>query len=200
MLNIQPIKINFDTINTGVIDTSFLKIHYEDHYLGYIKNINEFLEINTWTKSIKSIEELISVAVPNQYLYNNAAQIWNHELFFMQFSSNPNHKIGPKLEYFIFGKYDSVQDFIDDCINKGVKHFGSGYLWVYFNERGSFTVETGNNAENLVKRKKCIPILCIDLWEHSYYLSHGSNRRQYLIDLFETAIDWDVVENKLKIV
>lgn len=198
-MQIQPINIDFTKINTGVINTSFLRTHYNNHYLGYIKNINELLTTKAWLKSIQSLEELIYIADPTQSLYNNAAQIWNHEFFFMQFSNNPQHKIGAKLEYLISGKYDSVKEFINDCIIKGLNHFGSGYLWIYLNEHGSFTIETGNNAENLVKRKKCIPILCVDLWEHSYYLSHGANRKQYLIDLFETAIDWNIIENRIKI-
>lgn len=196
---IQPINIDFSKIDTGVVNTKFLRTHYTNHYLVYIKNINNYLKENIWTDNIYSLEELIYSARPNLYLYNNAAQIWNHEFFFTQFSSKPNHKIGPKLEYFIYSKYDSIENFIKDCITKGSNHFGSGYLWIYLDERMSFIIETGNNAENLVKRKKCIPILCIDLWEHSYYLSHNSNKKQYLIDLFETAIDWSLIENRLKV-
>lgn len=195
-MQIQPININFSKIDTGVINTNLLRIHYMNHYLTYITNVNKYLNNNSWTNDIKSLEELIDIAKPNQYLYNNAAQIWNHEFFFTQFSSNPNNNIGPKLKY--YSRYNSINELFKDCVDLGVSHFGSGYLWAYLNAYGIFTLDTSNNAENLVKRKKCIPIFCIDLWEHSYYLSHGSNKKQYLIDLFETAIDWDIIENRIK--
>lgn len=194
---ITPIILpSFDIAHPAILENAF-RIHYEQHYLKYVNNTNDLIQSQAWIKNSDSLEDLIIILDPYSDFYNNAAQVWNHEFFFKQFSKNPNHKIGPKLECLIAGKFNSEEDFIKECINKGLSQFGSGYLWVYINEYGLFTIETGNNAENLVKRKKCNPILCIDLWEHSYYLDYQSARKNYLENIFK-VIDWDIIEKRIK--
>lgn len=194
---ITPITLSsFDIAQPAISENAF-KTHYEQHYLKYVNNTNDLMQSQSWIKSSDSLKDLIILLDPHSDFYNNAAQVWNHEFFFKQFSKNPKHEFGPKLEYFVSRKFDSNEEFIKECINKGIKHFGSGYLWVYLNEYGLFTIETGNNAENLVKRKRCSPIFCIDLWEHSYYLDYQSNRKDYLEKVFQ-VIDWDVIEKRIK--
>lgn len=193
---ITPIKITNFSIAYPAIGNSALRIHYEQHYLKYIHNLNKIIDNNNWIKKTDSIEMLILIADPYGDLYNNAAQVWNHEFFFNQFTDNAEHEVGPKFEYLIHSRYDSIENFIKDCIKVSSSHFGSGYLWVYLDERFRLIVETGNNAENLVKRKRCTPILCIDLWEHSYYVDYLSDRISYIKSIIN-QINWNVIENRL---
>ena len=37
------------------------------------------------------------------------------------------------------------------------------------------------------------PILCIDVWEHAYYLKYKNNRAEYIKNYFR-VIDWNKVE------
>lgn len=193
---ITPIEITDFSAAYPAIGIAAFRTHYEQHYLKYVHNLNKIIINSNWFKNTDTIENLISIANPYGDLYNNAAQVWNHEFFFNQFTNNPEHKITPKLEYLIHGRYDSINNFIKDCIKTGSSHFGSGYLWVYLDEKFRLIVETKNNAENLVKCKRCIPILCIDLWEHSYYLDYLNDRTVYLEQVFN-RIDWNVIENRL---
>ena len=42
-----------------------------------------------------------------------------------------------------------------------------------------------------------IPILGIDMWEHSYYVKHMWNKSAYIEDFFN-VINWDKVEENYK--
>jgi Fe-Mn family superoxide dismutase len=37
----------------------------------------------------------------------------------------------------------------------------------------------------------------MDVWEHAYYLKHKADRKSYIKDFFD-AIDWEVVESRMK--
>ena len=41
----------------------------------------------------------------------------------------------------------------------------------------------------------CIPLLVIDMWEHSYFLQYKSNRSNY-INAFWNILNWNVVNKR----
>lgn len=194
---ITPITLpSFDLLEP-VISKEALQIHYTQYYLKYVERVNEFYQSHSWVSNTDTLEDLILILDPNQGPYNNASQVWNHEFFFTQFTRNKNTQIGKKFERILnTSRYKSIQNFIDNCIRISSLHFGSGYLWVYLDEDRRLVVETGNNAENLVKRRRCIPILCIDLWEHSYYSNYYSDRALY-VEKILIQIDWNIIETRL---
>lgn len=43
----------------------------------------------------------------------------------------------------------------------------------------------------------CIPILVIDMWEHSYFLQYKANRGEY-ISAFWNIINWEIVNSRFE--
>lgn len=41
----------------------------------------------------------------------------------------------------------------------------------------------------------CIPLLVIDMWEHSYYLQYTTNRKDY-IEAFWNIVNWNEVNKR----
>lgn len=182
------------------ISENALRIHYEQHYLKYVENAQKLTSVAPWQDA--TAETIIKVADMQRPLYNNVAQVYNHELFFEQFTANPTKIEDCGLVYeHINDLYpyasSSIKRFKDEIIEKSLSLFGSGYLWVFKDKSKNLEIKCFPNAYNPLKDlNKVKIILCIDLWEHSYYLDYQSDRKQYIKNVLD-YIDWKVVEERL---
>lgn len=67
------------------VSAETMHYHHDRHYAGYVGKLNE-LVIDT-PFADQPLEDIVQSA--DGALYNNAAQAWNHELFFEQLSPQP---------------------------------------------------------------------------------------------------------------
>ena len=185
-------KITDFSVAEPAIQEKNFWIHYSKHYLKYVDTVNELMKPGMEDLSIR---QMINQFPIGSVLYNNAAQVFNHEFFFEQFTGNVNSPSEQFMDLLYHSGYDSFTDFVDDIIEQGSKLFGSGYIWVI--ERfGTLRVVTSENAINFAHNKYNKYILTIDLWEHSYYLDYLNDKKQYIKNILH-CIDWDVISKRL---
>jgi superoxide dismutase, Fe-Mn family len=75
--------------------------------------------------------------------------------------------------------------------------FGSGWTWLVQNSAGKLVIENSSNAHSPIADPKKVPLLCVDIWEHAYYVDH-QNRRPEFIENWWKVVDFGLVEAKLK--
>lgn len=141
-------------------------------------------------------------------IFNNAGQILNHQLYFLQFKSpvqavaDDGGRGGCEVEAAPDGsllrqirrQWGSVENFQTEFEAKGVGLFGSGWVWLSADEGGELLISQEENAGNpLTKGLK--PLLTFDVWEHAYYLDHQNRRAAHLKALW-SIIDWNVIETR----
>jgi Fe-Mn family superoxide dismutase len=91
----------------------------------------------------------------------------------------------------ILSQWGSIDDFISEFIEVGKKRFGSGWVWLAWNEvEEGLEIISTPNQDNPLMFDGLKPIIGCDLWEHAYYLKHKSNREGWLNTFFE-VINWD---------
>jgi len=100
--------------------------------------------------------------------------------------------------------FGSVQEFKKQFSDAGKTRFGSGWAWLSMDDKANLFVCSTPNQDNPlmdIAEKKGIPLLTIDVWEHTYYLKYRNNRVDY-VDGFWEVVNWDEVakrfENGLK--
>ena len=72
--------------------------------------------------------------------------------------------------------------------------FGSGWTWLVSDANGNLDIiNTANQETPLAQR--LIPIINLDLWEHSYYLQYQYDRSSY-IDNWWHLVDWHYAESQ----
>jgi superoxide dismutase len=84
-------------------------------------------------------------------------------------------------------------------INQGATtRFGSGWVWLSVTPDKKLMVSSTANQDNPIMditKERGIPIFCIDVWEHAYYLKYQNKRGDYLGAIWN-LVDWGIVSQK----
>lgn len=182
------IKINLDYNSLEpYIDNKTLMLHYNVIYGSYIDKLNKLLKKNNY-KDNYSLNELVDkidifpLEDRGEILYNLGG-ILNHKLYFYEISDKGNNiPYGEILKDInkYFGSYDN---FKKEFIKKALNLVGSGYTFLVMNESGNLQIINTSN-EDTPYSYGFIPIIVLDLWEHSYYLKYTTNKEAYINNWF----------------
>lgn len=177
---------------TPVISANTLSYHYGKHLQAYINNLNTLTAGTEYEQ--QTVEEIVASA-PAGAIFNNAGQVLNHTLYFLQFTPAPqrNRPEGPLAEAIVrdFGSFENLQQ---EMSNLATTLFGSGWAWLYAGADGKLGLGKYPNAECPLRENKT-PLLCIDVWEHAYYLDYQNRRADYIKALWN-IIDWETIERR----
>jgi Fe-Mn family superoxide dismutase len=74
-------------------------------------------------------------------------------------------------------------------VEKGVAHFGSGWVWLAWDKNKLVLTDTHDADNPLTHGQR--PLLVLDVWEHAYYLDYKNERETHLKAVVNEALDWD---------
>lgn len=176
-----------------VISAQTLSFHHGKHLLAYVDNLNKLLPGSEYEGM--ALEEIVRKA-PAGAVFNNAGQILNHNLYFMQFkpANEASHSPEGALAAQIVKQWGSIEAFKAEFEAKGVGLFGSGWVWLSAEKDGKLVITQEANAANPIQ-KGLKPLLTFDVWEHAYYLDYQNRRAAHLAALWQ-IVDWSVVEKR----
>jgi Fe-Mn family superoxide dismutase len=166
-----------------------LDYHYGKHHKGYVDKVNSLIAGTEFEDA--SLEEL--VAESSGTLFNNAAQVWNHNFFWKCLSpqpKSPGRELSQALER--LGGIDSFKEQFDKAAES---LFGSGWTWLVKDNTGMLKIVATANA-NTPLRDGQVALLTCDVWEHAYYIDHRNDRAGYLKD-FWPLVNWEFVSANL---
>ncbi|KAI4469295.1 superoxide dismutase [Holotrichia oblita] len=172
------------------ISKETMEYHYLKHHQAYVTNLNNLIEGTKYEKM--PLEEIIKNS--DGPLFNNAAQTWNHTNFFLALSANPKARPDGELAKAIerdFGSFDKCKE---EMTKAAQGLFGSGWAWLAADSEGKLSVMPMSNGQNPMI-KNLTPLLCIDVWEHAYYIDYRNRRPDYITALWD-KIDWAVIEKR----
>ena len=174
-----------------VISAQTIGFHHGKHLQGYVNNLNAAI-------AGTPIEEMDLVDIVKKAtggMLNNAGQILNHNLYFLQFGKPvaDNRPVG-KLAAAIDAQFGSFEAFQKEFVQVGATLFGSGWVWLSADNEGKLVITQETNAANPVQ-KGLTPLLTFDVWEHAYYLDYQNRRPDHLNALWQ-IVDWTVVAER----
>ncbi|VVC00783.1 Superoxide dismutase [Fe] [uncultured archaeon] len=179
------------------IDSQTMKIHYNKHHQAYTDKLNTSLDGNTEYRS-KTIEALLSNlnAVPEPIrlaVRNNGGVYFNHCFFWeiMAPKAGGAPPAGSAIAEAIAKEFGSFEAFREKFSNAAVNHFGSGWAWLVLDKGKLEVLSLPNQDCPLSIGKK--PLLCVDVWEHAYYLKYQNRRAEYVKEFFN-VINWKKAE------
>lgn len=174
-----------------VMSADTLNYHYGKHLQTYLDNVNRMIEGTPFAEM--KLKDMITKA--QGALYNNAAQAFNHIIFFKQLTPTPT-TISPLLTQALVARFGSVDAFKSDFSNAAVTLFGSGWVWLALDANNVLQIVPEPNAGNPITRNMR-PLMCIDVWEHAYYLDYQNRRGDYIKN-FWNLVNWDYIEKRMQ--
>jgi Fe-Mn family superoxide dismutase len=169
-----------------------LQFHHDKHHATYVDNLNKLVPGTEFEG--KSLTEVITASFgKNVGVFNNAGQVFNHDLFWKSIKPGGG---GKKLPAALAAKIDSdlggFDKFREAFIQAGLTQFGSGWAWLSLKDGKLEVTKTPNAESPLVHGAK--PILVTDVWEHAYYIDYRNARAKFLEAWFDNLINWESVE------
>jgi Fe-Mn family superoxide dismutase len=196
----KPVKLPYDySALEPFIDSETMNIHYNKHYLGYLKNVNDEIKKKNY-RSIPIKKLIVTINDYSDNIRNNAGGYFNHSLFWKMLKPNKANNINlpsgfsKKIINRDFGNYNVFKKMIEE---KAKKRFGSGWVWWIMMPNGNTRIVETPYQDNPLMYFDCEILLGIDVWEHAYYLKYQADRKGYVNNIFK-VINWDYVNNKIK--
>ncbi|WP_279128363.1 superoxide dismutase [Helicobacter winghamensis] len=174
----------------GFISKETCEFHYGKHHQTYVNNLNNLIKGTEFEN--KSLFEIVTKAQGG--VFNNAAQVYNHDFYWDCVSPNASAR-SAELDEAINATFGSLEKFKETFLNSAVTLFGSGWCWLVYNN-GKLEIKQTSNAQTPVT-ESIIPLLVVDVWEHAYYIDHRNARPAYL-EKFFNHINWEFVSKSLE--
>jgi Fe-Mn family superoxide dismutase len=173
-----------------------LEFHHGKHHQAYYTNLNNLVKDSPLASL--TLEEIIVETAKDPAkagIFNNAAQAWNHNLFWPMMKPNGGGAPTGKIADALTQSFGSVDKFKEEFKAAAVSQFGSGWAWLSL-EGGTLKVtKTANGVNPLVTGVHTL--LGIDVWEHAYYLDYQNRRPDYVQTFLDKLVNWDYVTELL---
>ena len=169
------------------ISAETLEFHYGKHHQAYVTNLNNLIKGTEYENL--DLEAIVKKA-PAGGVYNNSAQVWNHTFFWNCMSPNGGGEPAGALADAIKAKWGSYDDFKKAFQASAVGNFGSAWTWLVKKADGSVDiVNMGAAGTPLTTGDKAL--LCIDVWEHAYYIDYRNRRPDFVATFLDKLANWD---------
>ena len=168
-----------------------LDTHHGKHHAAYVEKLNGLVAGTNF--SSRSLEEIILNS--EGPLFDNAAQHSNHSFLWNCLSPDGGGDPKGPLEDALVTSWGSINGFREAFDATALGTFGSGWTWLVERNGGLEIMPTKDGDTPLTQAAR--PLLCLDVWEHAYYIDHRNDRAAYLANFWK-LVNWRFVAENLR--
>ena len=189
----EKIKLDYDSLE-DIIDDKTLDLHYNVHYKKYTEKLNSLLQDENFNYGYNPIFlakniDILPIQNRDEILYNLGGYL-NHSLYFYNLTDKKKDVPNDLIEL-INKNFSSFELFREEFISMASDLKGSGYTFLVMDKNDKLRIVNMTNQDTPYYYG-FIPIMTIDVWEHSYYLKYFYDRKKYLSNVFN-IIDFEKV-------
>jgi Fe-Mn family superoxide dismutase len=193
-----------------------VEVHYGKCLADCVDNLNSFLgdyDLGNLPENSRElaagIRFLTIPAEDRDKLIFLAGGVANHELFFSILRPSVNGNWPPEeLERVMNANFGTFANFQNCFQEVALSLLGSGWVWLCVRPNGKKVATQSGDVPELficstqnhdnpsmldIAKNFGHPILCLDMWEHAYYLQHQNKKDDY-IHFFWPIVNWDKVQ------
>ena len=193
---LSPLPYDEDAL-APAISAKTIGFHYNKHHKAYVETLNTLVKDTRYAEM--KLEEIVRATAgkdgaAEKKIFNNAGQVWNHDFYWRSLSPKPAKPKG-ELKDAITRDFGGLDALIEELATAGKDQFGSGWAWLVSKD-GRLSIEkTGNALDPMAMGINCL--LCVDVWEHAYYLDYQNERPKYLESVLKKLLNWDFAAENL---
>ncbi len=183
----------FDPSKLNGLSEKLIRSHWENNYGGSVKALNAIKQRLVVALEDANLPPFVYNDLKREHLLRTGSVVF-HELYFHNLggSGKPNESVSKALAA-AFGSVESWEKEFKR-IGAGLGG-GSGWVVLGYNLHTNL-LENYWLADHLHSPAATLPILVMDMYEHSYQMDYGATATAY-VDAFFRNIQWDVVASRL---
>lgn len=172
------------------ISTETMFVHVNQLHKGYVNKLNakfdsRILEIPP-SVILSDLNSYFDNYEDREFYRNQMGGNVTHTLFWQIITPNPKPFPG------------NTKDLKKQIVDLGLKQFGSGWVWGCVNPKRNYELKLySTRNHDTPYMRGYIPIFCIDVWEHAYFLDKHGDRKAWLETICE-YIDFHKIEQIMK--
>ncbi len=192
----EPLPYDYSALEP-FIDTETMHYHHDKHLQTYVDNLNNALADSDALKKM-SLEQMLTdierlPEAKRAAVRNNGGGVFNHTFYFDELGKDGKHEPQGALAEAIDKAFGGFAAFYEKFKKAALGVFGSGYAWLVKSGDALEIVTTAN--QNTPHADGYTPVMCLDVWEHAYYLKNKNMRGAYIDDWFK-VVDWSKIEKR----
>lgn len=182
----EPVPLPFDPVNLRGLSSGLILSHHQNNYGGAIKNLNRIeAEISGLAPDAPGF--LVSGLRERALAFNNSAIL--HEHYFGNLGGD-----GKPAGALVAALGDAAR--WEELLRQTAMGLAGGSGWVVlafdFRRHAPLIISAQSHAQALAYG---VPLLVLDMYEHSYHLDFGTQAAKY-IDAFFANLNWAVVDQR----
>lgn len=156
-------------------------------YEGYVKKTNEIqAKLETADKAdVSGVYSFYGELRRQETFAVNGMKL--HEVYFAELSGGTG-KPGGVLVQMITRDFGSLEGWKSEMIATGMS--ARGWAILAFDFKDNRLHVYGADAQNVGAVWGAVPVVALDVYEHAYFMDHGTSRKPY-IDAFFASLNWD---------
>ncbi len=178
------------------IDARTVEIHYDKHHRGYYNKFSAAIK-GTALEKMPMYKIFANISAYSDTVKNYGGGYYNHMLYWENLSPDGGEPCARLLSN-IVKNFNSLDNFKVEFSKAAKTLFGSGWAWLIMTGNNELKIVTSPNQDNPLMdfaEVKGVPLLTIDVWEHSYYLKYQNRRADY-INNFWNIVNWNTVNER----
>jgi superoxide dismutase, Fe-Mn family len=174
------------------VSAETLEYHWGKHHRAYVDALNRL--VRGTGQGALELEDLVRSS--SGTVFNNAAQHFNHSLYWQSLSPQGGGEPKGTLGEAIDRHYGSFPTFRTAFAEQAAAHFGSGWAWLVRKPDHAVQIEVTHDAGCPLTAGD-VPLLACDLWEHAYYIDYRNLRASYIESFWKLA-HWRLAETRFE--
>ncbi|CAG9531115.1 unnamed protein product [Cercopithifilaria johnstoni] len=177
-----------------IVSAEIMKVHHGKHHAAYVNALNQAEEK---VKEALAKGDTQAVVAGTKLMNFNAGGHINHSMFWegltaIKDSGEPDSELMTAIKK-DFGCLETMKDKLSA---KTIAIQGSGWGWLaYDKEMKRLQLACCPNQDLLQPTTGLIPLFCIDVWEHAYYLQYKNVRPDFVKAIWKIA-NWKLISDR----